>query len=137
MANGSNWGFYNPSNGTWMMISDMSGNTTHSGYVQTYSDLRLKDNVREIDNVTERRNTLAAAAIKYERDGKTSIGYGAQTLRDNGCSEFVAEADDSLKLTSGTGTLSVAYGNIVGVLIEAIKELNAKVEDLQNQLANK
>jgi hypothetical protein len=28
---------------------------------------------------------------------------------------------------------SVAYGNIVGLLIEAIKELSAKVEELENK----
>jgi hypothetical protein len=32
---------------------------------------------------------------------------------------------------------SVAYGNLNALLIEAIKELNKKVEDLQNQLNNK
>ena len=29
---------------------------------------------------------------------------------------------------------SVAYGNMVGVLIEAIKELNAEVKDLKEKL---
>ena len=32
---------------------------------------------------------------------------------------------------------SVAYGNLNALLIEAIKELNKKVEDLQNQLNTK
>ena len=36
-----------------------------------------------------------------------------------------------------TGMKSVAYGNLNALLIEAIKELNKKVEDLQNQLNNK
>jgi hypothetical protein len=31
------------------------------------------------------------------------------------------------------GTLSVAYGNLVGVLIEAIKELSDKVEALESK----
>ena len=35
------------------------------------------------------------------------------------------ESEDEMK------TLSVAYGNIVGVLIEAIKELKAEIEDLK------
>jgi hypothetical protein len=134
MANGGTWGVYNPQWG-WLMISDMNGNTTFGGFVQTYSDLRLKDNVREIDNVTERRNTLAAAAIKYEREGRTSIGYGAQTLRDNGCSEFVAEADDSLKLTTGTGTLSVAYGETTAILAVASKQTDDKVAALEARIA--
>ena len=32
---------------------------------------------------------------------------------------------------------SVAYGNITGYLIEAIKDLKAEVEDLKKQLKNK
>jgi len=32
--------------------------------------------------------------------------------------------------------LSVAYGNLVGVLIEAVKELKAEVESLKNDSAN-
>jgi len=32
------------------------------------------------------------------------------------------------------GMYSVAYGNITAVLIEAIKELSNKVEDLENKL---
>jgi len=40
--------------------------------------------------------------------------------------EVVRETKDEKKIKS------VAYGNMVGVLIEAIKELNAKVEELQH-----
>ena len=32
--------------------------------------------------------------------------------------------------------LSVAYGNLVGVLIESIKELKAEIEELKNGATN-
>ena len=35
------------------------------------------------------------------------------------------------------GTKGVAYGNIVSVLIEAIKEQQKQIDDLRNQLNNK
>ena len=38
----------------------------------------------------------------------------------------VVQQDDS-------GNYSVAYGNIVGVLIEAIKELKAEINELKNK----
>jgi hypothetical protein len=38
---------------------------------------------------------------------------------------------------NANGTKAVAYGNIVSVLIEAIKELSKEVDDLRNQLNNK
>ncbi len=130
MANGANWGMYNPQWG-WMMISDMVGNVTFGNNVTAYSDLRLKQNIREIDNVISRRDTLAKAAIKYERDGRTRIGYGAQTLQDNGCSEFVLEADDALKIATGLGTLSVDYGETTSVLAVASKMADDKIAELE------
>ena len=42
--------------------------------------------------------------------------------------EVVHEGDDENK------TLSVAYGNISGVLIEAIKELTAQVNELKAEI---
>ena len=134
MFNGSSGGLYNPQWG-WMMNMDMNGNTTFGGNVTAYSDLRLKENVREIDNVVARRDALAKAAIKYEREGRTRIGYGAQTLRDNGNAEFVLEADDNLKLVTGMGTLSVDYGETAAVLAVASKMTDDRIAVLEAELA--
>jgi hypothetical protein len=145
MSNGSSHGWYNPQYG-WMFIMDGVGNVTFGNNVTAYSDLRLKNNVREIDNVVERRDALALAAIKYERDGRTRIGYGAQTLRDHGCAEFVHEADDALKIVTGMGTLSVDYGETTAILAvtskmtdDRVAALEAKVQQLLeiiNELRN-
>ena len=137
MCNGSgnNWGIYSPNYGYWLMIGDFGGNVTFHGNVTAYSDIRFKENIRPIDNVTERRNTLALSAIKYERDGRTRIGYGAQMLMENGCPEFVLEQDDSLKLVTGLGTLSVDYGETAAVLAVASKNTDDRVEALENRIA--
>jgi hypothetical protein len=136
MANGSTFGFYNPTSGVWVMqTSDTVGsNMTFYGNVTAYSDLRLKQNVREIDNVVARRDALAVSAIKYERDGRTRIGYGAQTLRENGCGEFVHESDDNLKLVTGLGTLSVDYGETAAVLAVASKLTDDRVAQLEARI---
>jgi hypothetical protein len=141
MSDGTQWGVYRTGYG-WMQVSDMSGNVTFSGNVTAYSDLRLKENVREIDNVIERRNALAKSAIKYERDGVTKIGYGAQTLMENGCKEFVKEEDDSRKLVTGLGTLSVSYGETSAVLAvvskltdDRVVALEAKILELEEKIS--
>jgi len=119
-----------------MLTSDSVGsNTTFYGNVTAYSDLRLKENVREIDNVVSRRDALAKAAIKYERNGRTRIGYGAQILRDNGNQEFVHEGDDSMKIATGLGTLSVDYGETAAVLAVASKITDDRIAALEAELA--
>lgn len=136
MSNAGTHGLYSPASGIWLMQMDTSGNTTFNGNVTAYSDIRLKDNIREIDNPIERRNTLAKAAIKYERDGKTRIGYGAQYLREGSCGEFVHEAeDDAYKLATGTGTLSVDYGETAAVLAVTSKMTDDKVASLEARIA--
>ena len=134
MANGTTWGMYNASSSQWMMQSDMSGNVTFQNNVTAYSDIRLKQNIRPIDDVTARRDTLATSAIAYERDGRTRIGYGAQFLRDGGCGEFVMEAEDSLKLITGLGTLSVDYGETAAVLAVASKNTDDNVAALEKRI---
>ena len=62
--------------------------------------------------------------VTFEKDGKAGLGVIAQEIREV-LPEVVVESEDEMK------TLSVAYGNIVGVLIEAIKELKAEIEDLK------
>jgi hypothetical protein len=114
----------------------MSGNTYFTGNVTAYwSDLRLKENVREIDNVIERRNGLAKSAIKYDRDGMTMIGYGAQTLQENGCGEFVHEADDERKIITGLGTLSVDYAKTTAILAVTSKLTDDRVAELEATVA--
>jgi|694.fasta_scaffold32172_4 hypothetical protein len=116
------------SDNTALLQLSTAGNLTATGNVTAYSDARLKTNVQTIENSLDK--TLKLRGVSYERDGKKNIGVIAQEIREI-LPEVVYENDDEQK------TLSVSYGNVVGLLIEAIKELNAKVEDLQNQLANK
>jgi len=105
------------------------GSVWAKGDVTAYSDARVKGNVKTIDNALNKVEQLRG--VTYERtdlENKKSLGVIAQEVQAV-LPELVSEDQD--------GMLSVAYGNMVGVLIEAIKELNAKVEDLQKQIANK
>ena len=61
--------------------------------------------------------------VTFEMGGKKDIGVIAQEIQKV-LPEVVTE--------DNKGYLSVSYGNIVGVLIEAVKELKAEVEDLKN-----
>jgi hypothetical protein len=97
-----------------------SGDLTATGNVTAYSDERLKSNIKTIDGALSSVNLLRG--VMFTKDGKSGIGVIAQEVQKV-IPEVVQEND--------SGYLSVAYGNLVGVLIEAVKELSAKVEALE------
>lgn len=103
-----------------------SGEFTAAGSVTAYSDERLKSDVKQIENALLK--TLSLRGVTYTKDGQEGIGVIAQET-EQVLPQVVFDNPDGFK--------SVAYGNIVGVLIEAIRELNQKVEELQAQLDNK
>jgi len=107
---------------------DMSaaGAATFNNDVTAFSDVILKDNIDTIDNALDRVKGMRG--VFFERkDNKQErqTGVIAQEVEPF-LPEVVRETKDEKKIKS------VAYGNMVGVLIEAIKELNAKIEELQH-----
>lgn len=105
---------------------DMSGNLTMAGNVTAYSDVRLKTNIHTIENALEK--VMRMRGVSYERidNGEKNIGVIAQEIKEV-LPEVVMEREGEDQF------MSVSYGNIVGVLIEAIKELKAEIEVLKGQ----
>ena len=92
--------------------------------IVAYSDIRGKTNIETIPNALDKVDAIRGVTYnKIENpDGYRYMGVIAQELQDV-IPEVVIEDED--------GKLSVAYGNIVGVLIEAVKELKAEIEELK------
>jgi hypothetical protein len=105
-------------------VSDVSGNFTATGNVTAYSDKRLKSNIETIDNALARVKKLNG--VTYNRkdieQGVRHMGLIAQDVQ--------RVAPETVR-TGPDGYLSVAYGNLVGLLVEAVKELAAEVETLK------
>ncbi len=98
------------------------GTVTASGNVTAYSDERLKSNIQTIDNAVDTVKKLRG--VTFEKDGQDSLGVIAQEVQKV-LPELVLEGEEYL---------SVAYGNMVGLLIEAIKEQQEQIEDLKNKV---
>ena len=104
---------------------DVNGTIRATGDVIAYSDERVKENIKTIDNSLEKVNQLRGVEFNKIGEDKKSIGVIAQEI-EKVIPEVVYEDKDGMK--------SVAYGNITGVLIEAIKELKTEVEELKKQI---
>lgn len=103
-------------NRTWLF--KQNGDFVSSGNVTAYSDIRLKENIEAITNALEKVKALRG--VTFDMNGKRNIGVIAQELR-----LVVPEAVNDGEY------LSVAYGNLVALLIEAIKDLSTEVEELK------
>lgn len=102
-------------------FSVTAGSITASGNVTAYSDTRLKTNVRTIDDAINKVSQMRG--VYFDKDNKASTGVIAQEI-EKVLPEVVFDGEYK----------SVAYGNIVGILIEAIKELNIKLNELSAEI---
>lgn len=100
-----------------------SGDFTAAGNVTAYSDARLKENVQTIRDAVALVNRMRGVFYDRIDTGKPGVGVIAQEMQEVVPAVVVDHGD----------TLSVAYGNLVGVLIEAVKELSARVEMLEGK----
>ena len=124
-----NWmriGGWSASSNRWQ-LNLSSGDMYAAGDITAYSDARVKTNIITIENPLKK--TLALRGVTYNRtdsdDKKTKMGVIAQEVLDV-IPEVVNQDND--------GVYSVAYGNMVGLLIEAIKEQQQQIEELKSKL---
>ena len=99
--------------------NSLSGSFTATGNITAYSDERLKDNVETIEGALDKVSQMRGVTYNYKselNDGQRGTGVIAQEMQQV-MPEVVEEGE----------YLSVAYGNIVGVLIEAVKELKEEL----------
>jgi hypothetical protein len=109
----------------------IAGDVAASGDIVAYytSDKRLKDNIQPIQNALDKVNELGGYTFDWNEELQKArkghdIGVIAQEVQSV-LPEVVVERDN--------GYLGVDYQKLVPVLIEAIKELSAKIKDLENK----
>lgn len=80
-----------------------------------YSDMRMKDHIAPIDNAINKVRKLDG--VTFNMDGKRGTGLVAQQV-EKVLPEVVHKDANGMRM--------VDYGNIVGLLVEAIKEMDGK-----------
>lgn len=103
----------------------VDGNLAVGGTVTANSDISLKENIKEIPDALNK--TLSLRGVEYDRkdDGEHQIGVIAQEV-EKVLPELVKNSDSGIK--------SVAYQNMIALLIEAIKEQNLIISSLSSRI---
>ena len=104
---------------------DLNGNIIIQGNLFSYSDARIKTNIETIINALDKVTSIRGVTYNMIKDieidpenAQKHIGVIAQ--------EIESVIPEAVKEENGIKT--VAYGNIVGLLIEAIKELKDQIQ---------
>jgi len=108
----------------------VSGNIYASGDITGFSDIRLKSNMTIIDSALAKLHTLGGYTFNVKDDERVHTGLIAQEVQ-----KVLPEAVyEEVKQDGTKGYLSIAYGNMAGLLVEAIKEVDNKYKDKVNTL---
>jgi len=88
------------------------------------SDANLKENVEVYTNALETIENLEGVSFTWKETQKSSIGVIAQQIEN-----FVPEL-----VQTGETHKTVNYNGLIGILIEAVKELSAEVKQLKEKI---
>ena len=116
----------NPSNALTLL---KNGNMTIAGTLTQNSDVRLKESIEPLQDVRQRLARLQPITYRFKegtnRPRQRQIGLLAQDM-EQVFPELVSRGAD--------GYLSVAYGNLTAVLVEALNEQQQDIEHLRQEL---
>lgn len=122
--NGTTWD--SGPNGRHPMTMNLdNGTVTFSGDVAAYSDRTLKCDIKPIENALDKVNSLNGVTynwINNADDDSRSTGLIAQDVEKVLPEVIARDKDDKM---------TVAYGNMMGLLVESVKELTSQVNDLK------
>lgn len=114
-----------PANNTVTFTSD--GGIVAADDITAFSDRKLKTDLEQITSALDRVCQLTGYNYtRVDQPGQRHTGLIAQDV-EQVLPEAVSDHD---------GTLSVAYGNMMGLIVESIKELQQQVADLQRRLGD-
>lgn len=132
-------------NAAWVNVR--SGDFFARGNITAYaSDKRLKKDFKKVENALASVTSITGYEFGWDVEKCRELGFEPAKEREHG---FIAQEiqkvmpdatpiapfdDDGGKSKTGENYLTVKYEKMVVLLLEAIKELNAKVEELENKV---
>jgi hypothetical protein len=102
-----------------------STNVVEAGTFNATSDISLKENICTFENAMDVVASLRGVRFTWKKNGIKTVGLIAQ--------EVEKVLPELIGTNADTGLKSVSYANMVAVLIEAVKELKAEIEELKKR----
>ncbi len=114
---------------TKLTFNPSTGNLVAAGTVTANSDENLKTNIETISDALGK--VLSLRGVEYDRidNGEHQIGVIAQEVE-----KVIPDIVYPKGPAPDYEVKSVAYGNLVALLIEAIKEQNLRIDELEKKL---
>ena len=100
----------------------VSGDIFATGTLITLSDERTKVEVERIEDATDKVQRLRGCTFRFDPNARRSTGLIAQDV-ERVLPEAVHDGPSGYK--------SIAYGNLAGLLVEAIKDLASRVDAIE------
>ena len=94
-------------------------------HFDSLSDLKLKSNVKQIENPIETVKKIDGVTFNWKEDNQASMGVIAQNV-EKVIPELISKDEDDVK--------SVNYSGLIGLLIETVKEQQKQIDELKSRL---
>ena len=98
-----------------------------SGTILSVSDCNLKTNIHKIENPLDKIQTISGYTYKRTDTGNLETGLIAQ--------EVIKILPEVINYNNNNN-YTISYGNMCGILVECIKELNDKINILTSRIDN-
>jgi beta-xylosidase len=124
-------------NNNEVMRLDSSGNLYLDGSTSinfNFSDRRLKTNIQKIANALETVMKLNGVTYDWRLGGKSSAGVIAQEVENT----FPSAVGEKLSISHNDEIFkTVEYSQLIGLLIEAVKDLNRENQKIRSDMENR
>ena len=119
--------------GIGMTASATAGRIDATNDIVAYSssDIRFKENIQPIQNALAKINQIGGYEFDWNAENKNEHGYEGHDL--GVIAQEIEAIAPELVQTRENGYKAVKYDKLVSVLIQAIKELSQKINDLENK----
>ena len=102
----------------------ITGDLTVSGSVSEGSDIRLKTNIKPIEDPIDKVTQIEGVSFNWKKDNKPALGVIADQVE-----KIIPE------LVQGDDPKTVNYNGLIGLLIEAVKDQQTQIDSLKERLS--